>query len=361
LVELKDGRLMALGRAAPIDGWMPMSISDDMGKTWKYSPSVFPPIVGGQRAVLLRLKEGPILLASFARDVRRFEPDAKAQVSRYVTNMFAAVSFDEGKTWPVRRVISDNKPDHAVFTMDEGRVRMSPIRSEPLGYLSICQTQDGLVHLVSSINHYAFNLAWLKQGQPDVPLEPQPAALSSKQSLARLFPSSQFERNTHPAWHYVPGAATPPRWANDRTGDYGKLDPDNGATIEARIQVSGGDGGTRGFDLETYVISGPRYLNRYWLTITPSAVYYWYENALRKVAEGLDNSSAAHTYRMAIRPDTAVQIYRDGELLATMSAELGPQQAQASRGSHMEWGSGRTGLVAKVDHIAYDLGGAYRP
>jgi formylglycine-generating enzyme required for sulfatase activity len=361
VVELKDGRLMALGRAAPIDGWMPMSISDDMGKTWKYSPSVFPPITGGQRAVLLRLKEGSILFASFAKDVRRFEPDAKGQVSRYVTNMFAAVSFDEGKTWPVRRVISDNQPDHAVFTMDQGRVRMSPIRSEPLGYLSVCQTQDGVVHLLSSINHYAFNLAWLKQGQPDAPLEPQPAALSSKKALTRVYPSSQFQGRSNPDWHHIPGGAAPPRWSNDRVGDYGTLDPDKGVTIEARVEVSGGDGGTRGFDLETYVVSGPRYLNRYWLTITPSAVYYWYANALRKIADGLENAGAPHTYRMAIRPDTAVQIYRDGKLLATMSAELGPQQAQASRGSHMEWGAGQAGISAKVDHIAYDLGGAFRP
>jgi hypothetical protein len=238
---------------------------------------------------------------------------------------------------------------------------MSPIRSEPLGYLSVCQTQDGVVHLLSSINHYAFNLAWLKQGQPDAPLEPQPAALSSKKALTRVYPSSQFQGRSNPDWHHIPGGAAPPRWSNDRVGDYGTLDPDKGVTIEARVEVSGGDGGTRGFDLETYVVSGPRYLNRYWLTITPSAVYYWYANALRKIADGLENAGAPHTYRMAIRPDTAVQIYRDGKLLATMSAELGPQQAQASRGSHMEWGAGQAGISAKVDHIAYDLGGPFRP
>ncbi len=362
VVELKDGRLMALGRAAPIDGWMPKSISSDLGRTWATSASPFPPIVGGQRAVLLRLKEGPILFASFARDVNRFEPDATLQASRYVTNMFAALSFDEGNTWPVRRVISDNKPDHAVFTMDEGRVRMSPSRSEPLGYLSVTQSQDGVIHLLSSINHYAFNLAWLKQGQPKAPLDPQPAALSSRKALERTYPSGQFEGKAHHAWHFIPGAGTTtPRWSNDRTGEYGKLDPDKGATLEARVQVSGGGEGPRGFDLETYVISGPRYLNRYWLTVTPSAIYYWQENAPRKVAGAMDNSSAAHTYRMAIRPDTAVQIYRDGKLLATLPAELGPQQSQAARGSHIEWGLGVAGVTAKVEHIAYDLSGAFQP
>jgi hypothetical protein len=238
---------------------------------------------------------------------------------------------------------------------------MSPIRSEPLGYLTVAQAQDGVIHLLSSINHYAFNLAWLKQGQPDVPLAPQPLALSAKADLARVFPSSHFSGNAHPGWHYVPKGATPVRWANDRTEEFGQLDPDKGATIEARVKVSGNDGGTRGFDLETYVVSGPRYLNRYWLTITPSAVYYWYENALRKVAGSLDNASAPHTYRMAIRPDTAVQIYRDGKLLATMDAELGPEQRQASRGSHVEWGAGRENVEAVVGHVAYDLGGPFQP
>src|SRR5699024_4795156 len=70
VVQLKDGRLMALGRNNSIrdkEGHlrMPMSVSDDMGKTWHYSASEFPPIDGGQRLVLMRLNEGPILLISF--------------------------------------------------------------------------------------------------------------------------------------------------------------------------------------------------------------------------------------------------------------------------------------------------------
>ena len=70
VVQLKDGRLMALGRKNNIkdkDGRerMPMSISDDMGKTWTYSASEFPPLEGHQRLVLTRLNEGPLLFVSF--------------------------------------------------------------------------------------------------------------------------------------------------------------------------------------------------------------------------------------------------------------------------------------------------------
>jgi sulfatase modifying factor 1 len=57
VVQLEDGSLMALGRGNNIDGRMPMSISKDMGETWTYSASEFPPIGGGQRLILRRLQQ----------------------------------------------------------------------------------------------------------------------------------------------------------------------------------------------------------------------------------------------------------------------------------------------------------------
>ena len=65
VVELKDGRLLAFGRGEPMDGWMPMSLSDNLGTTWTYQASPFPPIGTGQRLVLKRLSEGPLLFVSF--------------------------------------------------------------------------------------------------------------------------------------------------------------------------------------------------------------------------------------------------------------------------------------------------------
>jgi formylglycine-generating enzyme len=35
--------------------------------------------------------------------------------------------------------------------------------AEPGGYLAATQTRDGRIQLLSSRNHYVFNLAWLKQ------------------------------------------------------------------------------------------------------------------------------------------------------------------------------------------------------
>jgi len=38
----------------------------------------------------------------------------------------------------------------------------SDTRTEHNGYLAAIQTRDGRIQLISSRNHYVFNLAWLK-------------------------------------------------------------------------------------------------------------------------------------------------------------------------------------------------------
>ena len=50
---------------------------------------------------------------------------------------------------------------------------MSARSSEYRGYLSACQSLDGLVHVISSISHYAFNLKWLMTKPPAPVDEPR--------------------------------------------------------------------------------------------------------------------------------------------------------------------------------------------
>jgi len=171
VVQLKDGRLMALGRGDDINGFMPKSISTDMGKTWTYSASPFQAIRSRQRAVLMRLREGPLLFISFCgaqtqpgkQDMMITDASGK---QRPVSGIYAALSFDEGETWPTRRLISDDGPGREVETTDAGTFTMSASSAEPWGYMAICQSKNGVVHLITSKNHYSFNLAWLKQAPP---------------------------------------------------------------------------------------------------------------------------------------------------------------------------------------------------
>ncbi len=146
LVELKDGRLMALGRGNAIDGCMPCSISEDGGKTWSYKATQFPPIGSGQRLVLRRLQEGPLMLCSFGEN-----------------GLYVALSYDEGATWPVNKLLTDGKTrtlDGGAWT---GTFTLDATHAEPKGYLACTQSPDGTIHLLSSRVHYRFNLAWVEE------------------------------------------------------------------------------------------------------------------------------------------------------------------------------------------------------
>ena len=173
--QLADGRLVAYGRFDELDIQekfhlhTPVSYSSDLGKTWTYEESAFPAISTVQRAVLLRLHEGPLLLCSFTDQLRnwkkreglRFKAADGGEFTGY--GLFAAVSFDEGKTWPVQKLITPGGPERTVSGVDRNEFTLSETMAEPSGYLSVCQTRDDLIQLVSSKNHYVFNLAWLKE------------------------------------------------------------------------------------------------------------------------------------------------------------------------------------------------------
>jgi hypothetical protein len=181
VVELSDGRLLAFGRGDAIDDRMPTSISADLGKTWTYKASPFPPIGGGQRLVLKRLREGPLLFVSFTSG-NRSKPEANGmtftdQQGNTFTGhgMYAAVSFDEGKTWPVRKLLTpgEGEFDGGAWTR---QFTATPTRAEHAGYLAATQTPDGVIHLISSRLHYRFNLPWLMAGVSKAVAEPSEEA-----------------------------------------------------------------------------------------------------------------------------------------------------------------------------------------
>jgi len=157
--ELKDGRILAFGRGNNIKGRMPQSVSEDKGRTWTYSASPFPPIGGGQRLILRKLREGSLFFASFARDV------VDANGERVGGGLFGALSFDEGNTWPVRRLITaGGDPRWVDGGGNTGPFAMSDTSAEPAGYMACVQTPDGVIHLISSKQYYRFNEAWLREG-----------------------------------------------------------------------------------------------------------------------------------------------------------------------------------------------------
>jgi len=170
VAQLDDGRLIAFGRGHDIDGRMPKSTSTNLGRTWYHSASEFPPIGGQQRLVLLKLKEGPLFFASYANEGTEIvDADGKR---RKVRGLFAALSTDNGKTWPYKRLVTDDGPPRPVESTAGGLFTMSGRNAEYRGYMTTCQSADRLIHILTSREHYAFNLKWLQTPQPGLSYPP---------------------------------------------------------------------------------------------------------------------------------------------------------------------------------------------
>ena len=166
VVELNDGSLLALGRGNAVRGadgklHMPMSISRDNGRSWRITPSPFPTIDGGQRLVLRRLNEGPLMLVSFTDHQERSAEKGLDFEDGKGYGVFVALSYDEGRTWPVRKLLSDGRSrplDGGAWT---GEFEMDAHHAEPKGYFAATQTPDGIIHILSSRLHYRINLPWI--------------------------------------------------------------------------------------------------------------------------------------------------------------------------------------------------------
>lgn len=174
IVQLNNGNFMALGRGNSIKNKegelrMPMSISDDEGKTWTYHASEFPPIDGGQRLVLMRLNEGALLLISFTDHPTRTPEEKRGMIFKDKNGkefrgygLYAAVSYDDGKTWPVKKLITDGQERFLNGGAWTQWFLMSNTQAEPRGYMAATQSPDNMIHLVSSRIYYSFNLKWIE-------------------------------------------------------------------------------------------------------------------------------------------------------------------------------------------------------
>jgi sulfatase modifying factor 1 len=198
LAELSDGRLFALSRGAQVDGAMPISLSSDGGKSFTSIASQFHTIDGGQRLALVKLRTGELFVASFTYEKGKgvIITDSAGN-KREIRGLFAAMSEDDGKTWPYMRLITDDGPARTIECTDGAAVTMSARLSEYRGYLSACQSLDGLVHVISSRNHFAFNKKWLKTTPPP-PVDKQVTVKAAKET----FNGPKFDLDD---WHHYKG------------------------------------------------------------------------------------------------------------------------------------------------------------
>ncbi len=83
---------------------------------------------------------------------------------RRVFGMFAGLSFDDGETWHVKKLLTPGVEPRIMKCYGwVGDCLVDDTHAEIGGYLCETQTPDGIIHLLSSGLHYRFNLAWLLQ------------------------------------------------------------------------------------------------------------------------------------------------------------------------------------------------------
>ena len=161
-VELRDGRLLAMGgKNSDIDGYMPKAVSPDRGDSWEASKTPFAACSSGQRPCMIRLQSGRLFMCGdYQTKIGKRPKDAGERD----WGSYAAYSEDEGETWILRKLWGTQKrkknPEqfHGAHT---------------IGY-SVCrQSQDGLIHIITSNNHpclhLCFNEAWLLSGEEPSP------------------------------------------------------------------------------------------------------------------------------------------------------------------------------------------------
>jgi formylglycine-generating enzyme required for sulfatase activity len=156
------------------DGKAPQSISYDGGDTWERSPTVFPSISSGRRFSMIRLRYTPeqeeypgvvpILFVGFADE--GFPARNGEGAIEEIKGMYAAVSFDEGKTWKVehRRVLSDLQGDSTMELHTAPWQRTDVISrntGQDGGYMIATQTPDGMIYLTDGKLVYQFTLPWV--------------------------------------------------------------------------------------------------------------------------------------------------------------------------------------------------------
>ena len=126
IFERNDGAIVTYLRGP---NPMPNAITKDLGDTFTVEETKFPGISSGMKTAVLKLQSGAILLCSIDR--------TKELVGG---GTFAAISLDDGKTWPHIKKI-------------EGAG----------GYMALAQGANGVIYLNGTqLNVVAFNEAWVR-------------------------------------------------------------------------------------------------------------------------------------------------------------------------------------------------------
>jgi len=160
---LKDGRILAMGgKNADIEGYTPQCWSSDGGRTWSAPVKApFSALGANQRPTLIRLKSGRLFFATDCQHISKMPPEGTK-----LRGTMVALSDDEGETWHVKPLSMATPHERHRFETDTWEPKDGPDHRYPtLGYSVATQGPDGIIHLMSSMNHpslhFAMNETWI--------------------------------------------------------------------------------------------------------------------------------------------------------------------------------------------------------
>jgi uncharacterized repeat protein (TIGR02543 family) len=145
-----DGKKVIADGSVKGGGYMPQNISKDWGKTWgPPTTSPFPWLGGNQRPSAIRLANGNLVMVGDSRN--NGSPNGVPHQWTHGDAPYAAHSSDNGQTWTIKPL--------PVALPHSTRIHKT------LGYTTVRQAPNGLIHVLSSrthpMLHYTFNENWI--------------------------------------------------------------------------------------------------------------------------------------------------------------------------------------------------------
>ena len=165
---LKDNRILGMGgKDSSIEGYMPMVISSDFGKTWSQAQKTpFAALGSNQRPKILRLASGRLFFAGDFQNIRMISSPPPGAITN--RGAYVALSDDEGKTWRIKKL--------ALATPNNAWTGVASPRGKAqqgfgtLGYCDATQSPDGIIHLMTSKGspsmNFDMNETWILSADP---------------------------------------------------------------------------------------------------------------------------------------------------------------------------------------------------
>lgn len=175
-IEAKDGRLLGYGgKNTQINGYMPVSVSNDGGRTYTWSAGLIAALGSVQRPSILKLASGRWLVLS---DWRGNVADLKPVTTK--TGSFVAISDDEGKTWKFKDLPGTGPSEREKYAKLTGE--------GTVGYCALAQAPNGVIHALTTGSrpslHFAFNEAWIDTPEGTAAAEPVLALAGQARNFA---------------------------------------------------------------------------------------------------------------------------------------------------------------------------------